>query len=252
MDSLLEFCKDSGGWGVASEVAALAVFSVGLWEHFHDKAVAPFVLIGISVPLFWAGAFVAWYKKRKDTIDLRAQLADRNPDLRLNLEGVLYVYDAGVNLTVFVLSAYLVNAGEPSVAMTWSATYLMGQSRETMVGFNVRGSYSITLGKETLTLTNDSLLQTQVLTHRIDRGDAKAGRLLFTLPGNRLKDIETRKFKIEVQCIDFTRKATTAEFIPDSTPFDGLKSYPGEQVQIGSTQPESVAYTQPRLPEGTK
>lgn len=251
MDSLLEFVRDSGGWGVASELTALAVFLIGLWEHFHDKTIAPFVLIAISVPLFWAGAFVAWNKKRRDVVGLQGKLADRNPDLQLNLEGVLYVYDTKVNLTVFVLSAYLVNAGEASIAMSWAATYQMKQSRETMVGFNVRGSYSIILGAETLVLTNESLLQAQVLTHKLDRGDAKAGRLIFTLPGNRIKEIETRQFKIEVECRDFMRRVTTAEFTPDTMPFDGIKSFPGEQVQIGATQPETVAYTQPRLPENT-
>ncbi|HKR83178.1 MAG TPA: hypothetical protein VJS37_03330 [Terriglobales bacterium] len=252
MDLLVEFLRDSGGWGVTSEVAGLSVFSVGIWEHFHDKAIAPFILVIISVPLFWAGAFVAWRKKRHDVNRLNSQLEDRKPCLDLNLEGILYVYDPAMDLTVFVLSTYLMNRGEASVAKTWGAWYIVNESAEEMVGFNVRSSYRITMGNEVLTLTNDSLLQSQVMTHRLERGDAKAGRLIFTIPGDRTAQINTRQFRLEVQCHDFMDRPTRAKFIPDSKPYKGIRSFPGEQVQIGSREPETVSYTQPKLNGETK
>ncbi len=247
MDSLLEFLRDSGGWGVASEVAALSVFSVGVWEHFHDKAIPPFVLIVISVPLFWTGAYVAWRKKREDVSRLNTQLLDRRPNLQLSLEGILYVYDQNMDLTVFVVSTYLSNAGEPSIAKGWGAWFIVNDVPEEMVGFNIRGSYRMTMDNEVLTLTNDSLLQSQVMTHRIERGDAKAGRLIFTVPGDRTAQVNTRQFRIAVQCHDFMDQPTRATFVPDSKPYKGIRSFPGEQVQVGSKEPETVSYVQPKL-----
>lgn len=49
---------------MASELTGLVAFGIGLWEHSQDKALRGFVLVAISVPLFWMGAFVAWNRKR--------------------------------------------------------------------------------------------------------------------------------------------------------------------------------------------
>jgi hypothetical protein len=248
MDSLVEFLRDSGGWGVASEVAALFTYGIGLWEHSHDRPIPAFVLLTISVPLFWIGAYVAWSKKRRDNVTLRTRLKSRNPDLNLSIEGLLYQYDPTTDLTVFALSAYLFNAGEASVAMNWGARYLVSASIETMIGYNIYSTYTFRHGDQTVTLMNSNLLQAQTITRRLSRGDAKAGRLIFALPGNRIKQIESLQFSIELECSDFTGKKTVAKFVPDPKPVIGARSYPGEKVQIGRTQPESVSFTPPSLP----
>lgn len=72
MRQLKEFILDSGGWGVASEFAALCFFGVGVWEHVHDKPVSGFVFVCVAVPLFWAGAFFAWSKKHSQVEELLA------------------------------------------------------------------------------------------------------------------------------------------------------------------------------------
>jgi hypothetical protein len=64
MRRILQFVRDSGGWGVASELTGLVTFGIGLWEHSQDRALRGFVFVAISVPLFWIGAFVAWNRKR--------------------------------------------------------------------------------------------------------------------------------------------------------------------------------------------
>lgn len=61
-----EFFVDSGRWGVTSEVAALIVFLIGLWEHGNDRPLSGFIFVCISVPLFWIGAYIAWNKKRTE------------------------------------------------------------------------------------------------------------------------------------------------------------------------------------------
>jgi hypothetical protein len=69
--ALWEFAKDAGGWGVASVIAAAISFGIGLWDHFHDKPIASFSFVCLTVPLFWAGAFAAWLKKRKRIEELQ-------------------------------------------------------------------------------------------------------------------------------------------------------------------------------------
>lgn len=62
--NIWEFFIDAGKWGVASELAALVAFCIGVWEHIHDKPVSSFVFVGLSVLLFWLGAFAAWSRKK--------------------------------------------------------------------------------------------------------------------------------------------------------------------------------------------
>jgi hypothetical protein len=61
--NIKEFVIDAAGWGVASVLAAFVSVDIGTWEHFHDKPVSSYILLSLSVPLFWAGSFVAWSKK---------------------------------------------------------------------------------------------------------------------------------------------------------------------------------------------
>jgi len=56
---------------VASSVAALISYGVAIWEHLHDKPLSAFVLLAITVPLFWIGAMVAWRRVRKEVETLR-------------------------------------------------------------------------------------------------------------------------------------------------------------------------------------
>jgi hypothetical protein len=60
-----EFAKDAGEWGIASWVTALAMFAIAVWEHIHDKPVSAFILVCVTVPLFWIGSYFAWSKKKQ-------------------------------------------------------------------------------------------------------------------------------------------------------------------------------------------
>jgi hypothetical protein len=67
-----EFVVDAAGWGVASVLAAFVSFGIGTWEHFHDKPVSSYILLCLSVPLFWIGSYAAWTKKRQALDDEKA------------------------------------------------------------------------------------------------------------------------------------------------------------------------------------
>lgn len=84
MYRIKNFILDSGRWGVASEIAALAVFAVGLWEHAHDKPLPGFIFVCVSIPLFWLGAYLAWLKKQEKVE--RLELERETPKLFLRYE----------------------------------------------------------------------------------------------------------------------------------------------------------------------
>jgi hypothetical protein len=63
---LFEFLRDAGGWGLLSMTAAIVSALIGVWNYNHNSPLSGFVWLCLTVPLFWAGAYVAWHKKRKE------------------------------------------------------------------------------------------------------------------------------------------------------------------------------------------
>jgi hypothetical protein len=69
------FVKDVGNEGLTSLLAAFVCFGLTTWEHFHDKPVAGYVFLCISVVLFYIGAYLAWSKKDAELETLIANRA---------------------------------------------------------------------------------------------------------------------------------------------------------------------------------
>jgi hypothetical protein len=162
---------------------------------------------------------------------VEAQIAAGKPQFVLTIETLIWLYDSVHSFTTFVLGAYLVNKGAPSVAMSWTAQYTVDGVTENMTGFYVPNTYLLTVGKETLTITNDTLLQAQVVTKRLETGEAKLGRMIYTVPGDRTQEVHKHEFKIRVQCFDFLGQLTFAEYIPSEVPLEGgMRLYPGERI----------------------
>jgi hypothetical protein len=91
-----EFISDAGGWGVASQVAAVVTLGFSIYEHAHDQPVPTYTLLVVSVVLFWLGALIAWENKRQaleEEIDKRSRplltaefmALDNPPKTRLTL-----------------------------------------------------------------------------------------------------------------------------------------------------------------------
>jgi hypothetical protein len=244
--------------GKMSGLASLVFTILGLWSSWFSgqdgMQRAKSYFWGAAVLSFAFANYQAWRSQKELSQTLQANLNDRSAKLQLNLETIIWVHDATLDLTVIVLSAYLLNAGEPSVAIGWGAKYFLGNSTEgeQMTGFYIHGSYSIIVGKEVLKLTNADLLQTSTMTNRLVRGDAKAGRLLFSLPGNRAAQLATLNYHIDVECRDFEGKSVKATFAPTSQPVVGIRHFPTEQVSTGITQPESISYVAPESPDKEK
>jgi hypothetical protein len=112
--------------------------------------------------LFWSCTWIAfvvavtilWTIEHTEKLRLRKEIEGKKPRLKMTLESTLTEYDKAKDATVFVLSAYLVNAGEPTIASGWNAKYYVGEGVEKMTGWYVTGTYTIKIGAESLTLTN--------------------------------------------------------------------------------------------------
>ena len=116
--------------------------------------------------------------------------------------------------------------------------------------FYLFNPYTVTVGNETLTLTNNDLLNAQTLTNAIGRGEGRVGRLCFGISGDRRLQIASHQFKIVLECRDFEQTVYQAVYIPSAVPLDGLKLYPGEQVQ--QKTPQIATSSLPSLPNGEK
>jgi hypothetical protein len=66
MRQIGKFIADAGSWGLVSVVAAVVFFAIGIRDHAQDKPISAFVFVCLSVPLFWAGAYIAWSKKNSE------------------------------------------------------------------------------------------------------------------------------------------------------------------------------------------
>lgn len=154
-------------------------------------------------------------------LDHRRVIAKSRPKpsgLEIGIESLLYQFDSSIDSTVFVASIFLVNTGAPTIAQTWRGRFLVGNSGEDMQGFFIIDKYEFKIGKDTLTLENKHLIQSHVLTRQIATGDARAGRIIFSVKGNRLAQINSLQFKIEITCQDYLGKVATGLFTPDPKP----------------------------------
>jgi hypothetical protein len=200
------------------------------------SVIAPYLVILALFGLFHLGrtAYLLDCDAQSRITDLENQVVKNeteSPKLDLTIETALWVYDLFENLTIFFLSAYLINKGAPTVAKSWKADYRLGEHTEEMTALYLIDSYKIAMKDGELSLTNDNLLVPQVLTKRLEKGDGKLGRLLFTLPGNRLEEIGEHKWDIRIECFDFQETRCVTYFQPTGIPLIGTRIYPGEQLR---------------------
>jgi len=78
-----QFIKDSGKYGITSEIAALVLFLLTSIEHAIDKTFSPYPFLCVSVFLFSLGGFLAWSHKdnaeevlQREIVELKEKLTD--------------------------------------------------------------------------------------------------------------------------------------------------------------------------------
>jgi hypothetical protein len=125
--------------------------------------------------------------------------------------------------------------------------------------FNIRGTYTITLDAEKLSLTNEDLLNLKILETPIHKGQFIGGRILCAVPGDRSPQIKALQHIIEIDCEDYLGKKSTAVYKPDARPPKSLLTHYKEKRELiaeepnSVKQPASVSYTpeSPSLGDGS-
>jgi hypothetical protein len=221
-------------WKYWWALMSCAVFTgLGVYAAWQEKS--NHWVVGASIVaaliLFLVAAFLSWNEEHRLRMVAEAQLADRRPRFLFNLGAMIWQYNRERDATAFFVVGEIVNQGEPSVATHWSATYNIGASSEPMTGFYLHGEYVLTVGSESITFTNNDLLPARTLSRRVERGEHRGGRLLFTVPGNRTAQVESLQFRIDITCHDYLRTPYTASYAPSPAPVDGIQHLPSENVQ---------------------
>jgi hypothetical protein len=163
------------------------------------------------------------------------------PQLVLSLGNVIWQYRREDNLTVFFISASVLNKGEPSVTLSWKATYKIGTISENMDIYHIMGNYSINVDKERLTFTNGDLVNLKTLETPIQKGQFIAGRLLLAVSGDRTSQVESIQHSIEIECEDYAGNKSTAKYKPDSKPPKTLLTHYKEKRELIIEQPSLTA-----------
>jgi hypothetical protein len=72
------FVSDAGGWAVASNTTAIVLYVIGLISASkYGASITTFIIVAVSVPLFWVGAFIAWNKQYEGRLQAEKKRANR-------------------------------------------------------------------------------------------------------------------------------------------------------------------------------
>jgi hypothetical protein len=182
-----------------------------------------------AVACFLFANYRIWADERKKCVSQR-------PKFDMHIEGMHYEYSAQHDNTVIILAVYLLNQGAPSVARAWRGHYEVGESCEEMRLIHIN-QWTIRSANELVNLTAADQIAAKTIERRVETGEAKTGRIFFTLPGNRIDQIRGLHFKLRVICHDFLGAPCTALFSPAAEPVFGVPIYPNEMGQVLALEP---------------
>jgi hypothetical protein len=218
---------------------------IGIYGAWHGKSNTWQVWVSCAAALLLIiiAAFLAWTEEHDGRIKAETQLHDRRPKFLFGLGALVWIYDARLDKTLFFLPGEIINQGEPSVTVGWSATATIGATTENMQMFHLLAPYVLNVGSESITITRDDLLNVKTLSTPIQRGGHCGGRLLVTLPGHRSAQVAALQIRMDVTCHDYLFTPYTAAYVPSPIPSGTLQFLPTENVQ-------QIAQARPMLPGG--
>jgi hypothetical protein len=237
-------------WGVLITVIAIMSGILSLVREFL-QFVDPVRFPERS--LFLASAQIAflvsvgflWWQEKHARIVAETLLDKSKPQFELTTGDTIWQYRVTEGLTAIYVSAGLLNRGEPSVALGWSARYLLNGASEEMELFNIATPHVIQVDDQQVTFTNDNLINVKTLERPLLKGQWVGGRVLCTVRGDRTAQIMAAQFRIEISCADYTGKLYKATYTPSPTPPRTLRLHYSEQLQPARVLPPDSKTSQP-------
>jgi hypothetical protein len=215
------------------------------------KDFPPYLWLAVGfVLLFWS-CYAAWSDERRKAKEIEGHLLTYTPSFEFELGTLLWRYDPRYSLTLFFPIATILNRGHASITKGWNAVYQIAGATEAMQPLYLHTPYSLVVGDEELTITNDGLLNAKTSETPIERGCVANGRLLWALPGDRARQLQSLQFTMVVVCQDYLSNTYTAVYSPSPEPVSKLQVHPHEMVRMVAMPSMSVSDT-PQIgpPEG--
>ena len=222
------FIRASGRIGGSSVIFALLLFAIAIWEHHAGRNVPTSVLVVCGVVFFCYGSYLAWLKELEEKEAVIDSI--EKPHLELTLGGCTTHYNSEINRTVFFLASSVLNKGHQTSIIKWTVTYAFGGDVEYPEMPHLNSEYTVELGDEQLTFTNENLITVKCRERSIGKGELLDGRVLFTLPRDRRSQQQSGIVKVVVACFDFMGQKEEQVYVPSSLPLSSLLKTPREQV----------------------
>jgi hypothetical protein len=230
-----------------SGLASLAFTSLGVFSPWFSGVsgtqYARWFFYGAAVICFLFANYRVWADEHKKVISSR-------PALEMGLEQMFFEYSKENDTTACVFSIFMLNKGAASIARNWQAMYYIGNASERVALVYPTADWILKKDNETITVTPQDSIVAKTMERRIEIGEAKTGRIFFTLQGDRADQFRSLQFRIEISCMDFLGQVAKAEFKPDPTPIKFIGIYPTEKGTI--LQKPSVIPPNQRLGEKGK
>ena len=217
-----------------SGLASLAFTVVGVFSQAFSGALG-----GSRARTFcWIAAAICFvYANYRTWLDEHRKAVSSQPDFQLTIERLDFEYLQSVKKTAYLFAVTLINRGAPSITTTWKALYEVGNSQEVMEHIHLADKWLVRYGYQQLTLYPKDFITTKTAEQRVETGDAKHGRLLFFLPGDRTEQVRAAQFKVQIALHDFRGQRVIGTFTPNALPLTEIGVFPGEHGEI-ITPPE--------------
>jgi hypothetical protein len=185
----------------------------------------------------WASAILCFLVANyRIWLDEHKKRVAGEPKFSMTIESMHYEFQPTNDKTVIIVAIYLLNQGAASITRAWRGFYEVGSSVEQMQLIYIQ-KWTIRSANEFVNLSSADQITAKTSEQRLETGEAKMGRLFFTLAGDRTDQIRGLHFRLRVICHDFLGAPSTAMFAPSATPLIGVPIYPNEMGEILSAEP---------------
>jgi hypothetical protein len=223
---------------VSLGLTLLATYSTFFSGNEGVGRVKEYLWIAAGLTFLFAN-YMAWRREHQ-------KVASSAPNIFMALEQINWELGEGGNNTVLIFAVYLLNSGAPSITRSWHGTLKIGNGGEENLSLiHISTPWVIANGDQSVTIHPEDSIVAKTIQTRLETGEARTGRVFYTIPGDRISQLGSANFRATVAFLDFTGKVVKQNFIPHGAPLVGVKLFPGEKGSIIPKQPEAASYTQP-------
>jgi hypothetical protein len=227
--------------GICSLLLTLAAtYSTFFSGSVGIERVKVYLWIAAGLTFLYAN-YTAWKREHKKAVSGK-------PEISMWVEQVNWEPGEN-NTTVLIFAVYLLNGGAPSITRAWHGTLKIGNGDEERLRvIHVSGPWVIANDGQAVTINPEDSIIAKTLERRLETGEGKAGRVFFTIAGDRIDQLKSANFTATIGCLDFQGSLIKKIFTPHGAPLVGVQLYPGEKGAILPKLPEPASYASPPPP----